>query len=91
MVDDELVEQALQSCVCLVHLGKEGSIPEGVPARVVKLHPGGDVTFSVTDPAWKARLGWGPGAHVEVQVRRHPEQWVVDHLCWQEPQVPPDY
>lgn len=30
------VEQAMQTCACLVYLGQEGSIPVQVPARVVK-------------------------------------------------------
>jgi hypothetical protein len=87
--DREFLDQITQACACLVYLGPEGSIPVAVPARVVKLHAGMEVTFSITDPAWKARLGWGPGAHVELQVRPHPETWIVDHFCWHQVQGPP--
>ncbi len=88
----ELMDRALQTCACLVYLGEESALmAEAVPARVLKLHPSQDVTFQITDPAWKARLGWGPGAHVEIQVHPYPDRWIVDHFCWQEVQGPPEW
>jgi hypothetical protein len=91
-VNDEVLGPLLSSMVCLVYLGEKSALmAEHVPARVVKLHPSQDITFCVTDPGWKARLGWGPSAHVELQVRSHPEKWIVDHFCWHEVQGPPEW
>lgn len=84
---DEL-DALLQTVADLVYCERADSIPHVVPAMVVRLHPSQDITFRVTSPDWKARLGWGPSACLELQVHAIPEVRQADQFYWMERSAP---
>lgn len=69
----------------LLYIERDGH-PVNVAADVVTRHPNQTITFSITSPEWKARTGWKPESHVEVQaepvgqVNREDRYYWVDRI-----------
>lgn len=67
----------------LLYIERDGN-PVNVAADVVTRHPNQTITFSITSPEWKARTGWKPESHVEVQAEPVGQVNRVDRYYWLE-------
>jgi len=56
--------------------------PVEVAADAVTHHPNQSITFSITSPEWKARTGWKPESHVEVQAAPVGQANLPDRYYW---------
>ena len=56
--------------------------PVEVGADVVTRHPNDSITFAITSPEWKTRIGWGPTSHVEVQAAPVGQVNLPDRYYW---------
>jgi hypothetical protein len=69
----------------LMYIERDGN-PVNVAADIVTRHPNQTITFAITSPEWKARIGWSPTSHVEVQaepvgqVNREDRYYWVDRI-----------
>lgn len=68
----------------LIYIERDGN-PVTVAADVVTRHPNQTITFCITSPEWKTRIGWNATSHVEVQAEPTGQANRPDRYYWVDP------